>query len=315
MATCSPAPLSEEAPAGRTTYRHGRPASHRRSHRRGPKAFGFLLSAVLAGWFAAHSGLVNLPGWSGDPGVQAARGEMSAVAAGPTGEPSVPTVRGEISVVVLDGEGNELSSSEAGTTHSTASLVKLFVVQQLLERDEVGAISLDDGDLARMQRAIVVSDDEAMNQLWVDFGGSQLVAAAAAEFGLTGTVPPQQPGAWGWTTTTARDYATFLRHLGDHLSAEDMATLTSWMRSTTPSAADGFDQSFGLLSAQAETSGPVAAKQGWMCCTDGNRGLHSTGVLADGRVVVILGRFPESTSWADAQAALTATAESVVEGS
>ena len=93
-----------------------------------------------------------------------------------------------------------------------------------------------------------------------------------------------------------------------------MGTLTTWMQSTTPDAADGFDQSFGLLSAQADTNGAVAAKQGWMCCLDDRRELHSTGVLTDGRVVVLLGEFPASASWAQAQAALTDTAEQVVEG-
>ena len=278
-------PAPPRGTAARTTYRHGRPVRRRR----GPGLLGLVLSAVLAGWLAAHAGLVDVPRLLG----------------GPTQH---------VSVVVLDGSGAELASTRADETHWTASLAKLFVVQQLLERDEAGAVTLDDGDLVAMQRAVELSDDQAMNALWVEFGGSALVTAAAEEFGLDDTAAPERAGRWGETTTTARDYASFLADLGEHLSDADLATLTTWMQSTTPTAADGFGQSFGLLSAQADTNGAVAAKQGWMCCLEGTRQLHSTGVLTDGRVVVLLGEFPEDTSWTAAQTALTDTAEQVVEG-
>jgi hypothetical protein len=277
-------------PAGPTTHRHGRPVRRRRT----PGMLGLVLSAVLAGWLAAHTNVMDVSGLLGD---------------GP-----VAVAQGTVSVVVLDGSGAELTASGASDVHWTASLAKLFVVQQLLARDEAGTVSLDDGDLARMRRAVELSDDEAMNALWVEFGGAQLVTAAAAQFGLEDTAAPERAGQWGETTTTAADYATFLAHLGAHLSPADTTTLTTWMRSTTPDAADGFDQSFGLLSAQADTHGAVAAKQGWMCCLEGRRELHSTGVLTDGRVVVLLGEFPEGTTWAQAQQALTDTAEQVVEG-
>jgi hypothetical protein len=283
-----PAPAAR--PVHRTTYRHGRPVRRKR----GPGLLGLVLSAVLAGWLAAHADVVDVSALLGDPPVEAAGGT--------------------ISVVVLDSSGTELSSSDAGETHRTASLAKLFVVQQLLERDEAGTVSLTDADLVAMQRAVELSDDQAMNTLWVEYGGAQLVTAAAAEFELDDTAAPERSGQWGETTTTAADYARFLAHLGAHLAPADLATLTTWMQSTTPDAADGFDQSFGLLSAEADTHGAVAAKQGWMCCLDGARELHSTGVLTDGRVVVLLGEFPAGTSWSEAQAALTATAAAVLAG-
>ncbi|MGY1721356.1 hypothetical protein ACI8AG_20165 [Blastococcus sp. SYSU DS0552] len=74
---------------------------------------------------------------------------------------------------------------------------------------------------------------------------------------------------------------------------------------STIAAADGFDQRFGLLAAGA---GGAAAKQGWMCCVDARRQLHSAGVLDDGRVVVLLGDFPASSSWAQAASALNVAA-------
>jgi Beta-lactamase enzyme family len=284
----SRAPLPAARPTARATYRHGRKVRRRR----GAGPLGLVLSAVLAGWLAAHADVLDVSALLGDP----------PVAAG----------GGTVSVAVLDRSGDELSSSDAGSTHWTASLAKLFVVQQLLERDEAGTLTLDAGDRARMERAVEASDDDAMNALWVEFGGARLVTAAAEEFGLSDTAAPDVAGQWGQTTTTAADYATFLAHLGRHLSAADLATLTTWMQSTTATAADGFDQHFGLLSTGA--GGAVAAKQGWMCCLDDGRELHSTGVLPDGRVVVLLGEFPASTTWEQAQAALDTTAAAVVAG-
>ena len=221
---------------------------------------------------------------------------------------------GTISVVVLDDSGQTLVAG-AGTHDAeyTASLVKLLVVQQLLERAEAGTVALDDDDLALMTRAVEASDDDAMNALWTRFDGAGLVTAAAAEFGLAGTAAPDVAGQWGESTTTAADYASFLAGLGAHLSPADLATLTGWMQSTTDTAADGFAQDFGLLGVDT-AAGTVAAKQGWMCCVGAARQLHSAGVLSDGRVVVLLGDFPTSTSWARAQAALDVAAQAAFSG-
>jgi hypothetical protein len=195
-----------------------------------------------------------------------------------------------------------------------ASLVKLLVIQQLFTRDAAGSLTLDGDALDEMERAVTQSDDSAMNTLWTRFDGEDLVTAAADEFGLTGTAGPVEAGQWGESTTTGRDYAAFLAGLSGSLEPADAATLTGWMQSTTDIAADGFDQDFGLLSPTAGTVGPVAAKQGWMCCVDDRRQLHSTGVLADGRVVVLLGDFPDSTSWAKARSVLSAAAQALISG-
>jgi hypothetical protein len=212
---------------------------------------------------------------------------------------------GTVHLVVRDAAGAEVVASPgAARPVWTASLVKLLVVQQLLVRRAAGRVILSAADLSRMQRAITSSDDAAMSLLWDRFDGADLVTAAVAEFGLTGTAPPDVPGEWGESVTTAQDTAGFLSALDAHLAPQDLATLTGWMRSTTGLAADGFDQRFGLLSPAVSTGTPVAAKQGWMCCVARRRQLHSAGTLADGRTVVLLGDFPLRTSWARARAAL-----------
>jgi hypothetical protein len=246
--------------------------------------------------------------------------EDRAARAGPT-RPAVPPIDaagllasvdalaraagGSIALVVLAPDGTPLvSGPAAGDVVYTASLVKLLVVGRLLELEAGGGLVLTDGDRALMERAIVASDDTAMSLLWDRFDGAALLTAASAA-GLTGTRLPARPGAWGEATTTAADVAAVLAGLTTAAGSGPAATLLGWMRVTSVTAADGFDQHFGLL---AGTDGTVAAKQGWMCCVDGTRQLHSAGVLPGGQVVVLLGDFPTSTSWATARVALDSAA-------
>ncbi|GHE07076.1 hypothetical protein [Klenkia taihuensis] len=204
-----------------------------------------------------------------------------------------------------------LASADATTPVYTASLVKLLVVHQILVQAEAGELVLTSGDLQLMQAAIEASDDDAMNQLWVGFDGDALVKSAVDTFDLTGTAPPTEAGQWGQTTTTAADYATVLATYAGSLTDSGADLLTGWLQSITATAADGFDQTFGLLSLDLDQ---VAAKQGWMCCLDDTRWLHSAGLMADGTVVVLLGTFPESTSWTEAGTALDAAAAAVLSG-
>ena len=163
-----------------------------------------------------------------------------------------------------------------------------------------------------MRAAVSRSDDDAMSTLWVRYDGDQLVTDIADELGLTGTAAPTVTGQWGQTTTTEADLATFLASMDDVLDSADRGMVLGWMQSATATAADGFDQAFGLFSEAVDADGSVAVKQGWMCCVDDQRQLHSIGVLADGTVVVLLGNFPESTSWDEARTALDTAATAVV---
>ncbi|MBJ7453433.1 MAG: LppW family protein [Blastococcus sp.] len=216
---------------------------------------------------------------------------------------------GTISTVALSADGSTLvSNAQADQPRYAASLVKIPLVSRLLALDAAGALTLSPYDLSLMQRAVTSSSDAAMSALWVRYDGARLVAETAAALGLTATAPPAAAGQWGQAWTSASDTAAVLATLPLALEADDAATLLGWMRSTTPVAADGFDQRFGLLAGAADG---VAAKQGWMCCVDDRRQLHSAGVLGDGRVVVLMGDFPAATSWAQASAALARAADAV----
>jgi beta-lactamase family protein len=246
-------------------------------------------------------------------GARADRERADAALAAVAG--AAATARGDVHVVVLGTDGRELLAGPgADQPEYTASLVKLLVVEQLFARDAAGLLTLSDADLSLMERAVTASDDDAMSVLWDRFDGAELVTAATAESGLRSSTLPAVAGQWGEARTTARDTAAFLAGLDDHLAADDLATLTGWMGSPAAIARDGFDQRWGLLAPAVTDSTAVATKQGWMCCLGQRRQLHSVGLLADGRTVVLLGDFPVSTSWARAEEALDTAAQAAVSG-
>ena len=188
----------------------------------------------------------------------------------------------------------------------TASLVKLFLAEDVLHRARTGAVALTPEDRAQLEVMIRGSNDPAASDVWVRFGGAQAVRDVATRYGLTGTAPPLRWGQWGETTTTAADLARFLARLPVIAHPDDAAALQGWMGTATPIASDGFDQEYGVFGALPG----AAVKQGWMCCLSGQRHLHSVGI-AGGRVVVLLSEVPRSVGWDAAKAALDAAAAAV----
>jgi hypothetical protein len=188
-----------------------------------------------------------------------------------------------------------------------ASMVKLFLADDVMRRARAGTVVLTPEDHGLLAEMIRSSDDPAASAVWVRFGGEQAVRDVAARYDLTGTLPPSRPGQWGETTTTARDLARFLSLLPVVAHPHDAARLMEWMSSATPLAADGFDQQFGLF---GTVPGTPAVKQGWMCCVGGNRHLHSVAVIGT-RVVVLLSEVPRALGYDEARAWLTAAAAAV----
>ncbi|MEI4271248.1 serine hydrolase [Klenkia sp. LSe6-5] len=202
------------------------------------------------------------------------------------------------------------AAGDVGSPVPTASLVKLYLAEGVLAAARVAGAPLPAADLQRIEAMLTVSDDAAASELWVAHDGAAVLADVVARYGLTGTAPPTpDPGVWGSTTTTAADLARFLVQLPDVAHPDDADRVLGALHRATPLGADGFDQSFGLLGADLlEREPDVAAKQGWMCCLDGVRHLHSVGLVA-GTVVVLLAAFPTEVEWPAARSALDAAAE------
>lgn len=215
---------------------------------------------------------------------------------------------GAVSIAVADqlpagrvGARPEVDGVEADRPLGAASMVKLFIADDVLRRARSGEVVLAPGDDVLLRDMISRSDDPAASSLWVRFGGGRMVSDTALRYGLTGTAPPERPGRWGDTRVTARDLAVFLSLLPVLAHPDDAAAILGWMRDVAPRAADGFDQAYGL----ATLPGDPAVKQGWMCCPADRRHVYSAGVV-DGRAVVVLGDFPPEVSDEAARSAVTA---------
>jgi len=193
-----------------------------------------------------------------------------------------------LGVAVLDRTTGEITTNDEGDTPlRAASVAKLFTVVDVLTRRAAGQVTVTPGDEQRIRRALGPSDDEAMNGLWSRFGGPETIQRVSALLGLAHTSPPARTGQWGEVETSARDVATLYAFVTTRLAPADRDLVLSSMKSAPATAADGFDQGFGLL--DPARRGTAAAKQGWLCCLESSVDLHSTGLPdADGRYVVVL---------------------------
>ena len=223
----------------------------------------------------------------------------------------------QLAVAVLDRGTGELAVGGRGNEpFYTASLSKLVVIVDVLDRRRFEGLTVSDVDLALIRRALGPSDDSAMSALWDRFDGTSAVGRVRERLELQGTSAPRRTGEWGEVEVTAADYVRIWRYILDEMPAEDRDLLIGAMDAAPPVARDGFDQSFGLLSpAVRGPDGPGAvAKQGWMCCFSGQYYLHSAGVVgADKRfLVTLLTREPRARGWAAARTELTGIARQTV---
>ncbi|MGY1633218.1 LppW family protein [Geodermatophilus sp. SYSU D01186] len=290
------------------------------SHRSRPRTAGAL--AVVALLLVLTLPLLAGPASAGGTAAAAPADVVSAVTAayGTTGTVAVAVAPQETRATGLSPRAAEARSAElaaaaagndlAGRPLPTASLVKLFIAEDLLHMARQGAVTLTPDDRDRMAEMVRRSSDPIASDLWVRFDGDRLVRDVAARYGLRATAPPPVRGQWGETTTTARDLASFLARLPVVAHPDDAAALTAWMREPAPAAADGFDQRFGVLGA---VPAGAAVKQGWMCCLGGMRHLHSVGVVGT-HVVVLLSEVPAAVGWDAARASLTAAAAAAPSG-
>lgn len=213
----------------------------------------------------------------------------------------------QLAVAVLDrGTGEVARGQRADEPYFTASLAKVVVAVDMFDRSHTDGLEITDADRDLLRRALGRSDDDAMNELWVRFDGLGAAARVSQRLGLDRTKQPRDPGQWGQMSVSATDMALIWRYILDDMPAGDREFLVEAMSDATPTAADGFDQAFGLLSPAVRARGTVA-KQGWMCCPGGAHYLHSAGAAGPGRgfVVVVLTRHPGPPGWDEARAEVT----------
>jgi len=157
------------------------------------------------------------------------------------------------SVAVLDrASGEGVASSGGDRQYISESIVKLFTVAYY----EVQAGGNPDPQLAQRLRTMIINSDDAIeSSLW----NVDIVPSMAARYGLRNTSngPRTGPDDWGWELITADDEVQFLYRMSlDPLVAP---LLMDAMANVAPTAADGFDQYFGMNT----LAGDHGSKQGW----------------------------------------------------
>jgi hypothetical protein len=197
----------------------------------------------------------------------------------------------DIETVVLDRNTGQIVSNADNNPYPIASVVKLFIADDLLLQESQGKTTLSPADHAQLDLMLRSSDDSAAQNFWDRSGGSAIIARVKARYGLGATTAPWN-GHWDVTTSTSSDLVRYYRMLLDGtggLPAAQANIIMSDLAQSTPTGTDGYPQRFGIPDGlYAE---PVAVKQGWFCCWNGANQLHvSTGAIgADRRYVMAIG--------------------------
>ena len=196
-----------------------------------------------------------------------------------------------VGVAILDLRTDQAVSAQGDEPFYSASLSKLILAVDALRQQP----SAEEQDLIR--RALSASDDNAMDVLWTRFDGMGAIGRVAAEAGLTGTHAPDDPSQWGEVVITANDMVRLYDHI---LASPERDAVVAALSSATATAADGFDQAFGLLGVTG-----AYAKQGWMYYLPSDVYLHSAGVVDDRYAVAVLTTSPTG-DWTTARESVNA---------
>ena len=212
----------------------------------------------------------------------------------------------DMGVAIMDLQTGELVGSGGDKQYYSASLSKLLLVVDMLDRRASGDLELSDDDLGLVERALSYSDDGAMDVMWTRFDGMGAVDRVAQRVGMTGTHPPDDPSQWGEVVVTADDMVRLYQYvLGGKMTTADRDLVVDALDGAQQEAADGFDQFFGLLDGDARGSRAAYAKQGWMYYLPDDVYLHSAGVV-DGRYAVALLTVQSGVSTDDARSRVAA---------
>ena len=221
----------------------------------------------------------------------------------------------DIETVVLDRNTGQIVSNGANTPFPIASVVKLFIADDLLLQESQGKTKLSPADRKSLDIMLRSSDDGAAQMFWDRSGGNAIIARVKARYGLAGTTAPYNRH-WDVTTSTASDLVRYYDMLLDGtggLPPEQANIIISNLAQSTPTGTDGYPQRFGIPDGlYAE---PVAVKQGWFCCWNGANQLHvSTGAIGPERRYVMAISSLDPVGEAAARANITAAVKTMFPG-
>lgn len=220
-----------------------------------------------------------------------------------------------IETVVLDRTTGQTVSNGDNRPFPLASVVKLFIADDLLLQESQGKTTLSPADRQSLDIMLRSSDDSAAQMFWDRSGGNAIIARVKARYGLAGTTAPYN-GHWDVTTSTASDLVRYYDMLLDGtggLPPAQANVIVSNLAQSTPTGTDGYPQRFGIP--EGLYAEPVAVKQGWFCCWNGANQLHfSTGIIgADHRYVMAIGSL-DPTSAEGARSDMTEAVKTMFPG-
>ncbi|BBX17478.1 hypothetical protein CRI77_18365 [Mycolicibacterium duvalii] len=201
----------------------------------------------------------------------------------------------DLTVAVLDRNTGQLVTNRNDRTIAIASVVKLFIADDLLLQVAEGTTTLSPQDRQALDVMLRASDDSAAEVFWNRSGGSAIIDRVVARYGLSSTQRPGN-GRWFNTVSTVTDLVSYYDKLlagSGGLPAEQARIILDNLAASTPTAPDGmvpggvYPQRFGIPEGLPRER--VAVKQGWMCCIGADWMHLSTGVIgADRRYVMAI---------------------------
>ena len=202
----------------------------------------------------------------------------------------------DITSAVLDRNTGQLVTNGDNRTIAIASVVKVFIADDLLLQVAQGKTTLSPQDRRDLDVMLRASDDSAAEVFWNRSGGSAIVDRIVDRYRLSATRPPSN-GRWFNTTSTATDLVRYYDMLlagSGGLPAAQARIILDNLAASTPTAPDGmvpggvYPQRFGIP--EGLPAERVAVKQGWMCCVGADWMHLSTGVIGtDHRYVMAIG--------------------------
>ena len=160
----------------------------------------------------------------------------------------------DITVAVLDRDTGQLVTNGRGNTIAIASVVKLFIADDLLLQVSKGQTQLSPADQQMLDVMLRSSDDSAAETFWNRSGGSAIINRVVARYGLGSTRPPGN-GRWFNTISTARDLVRYYDMLisgAGGLPSPQANIILNDLAQSTPTAPDGmvpggvYPQRFGI---------------------------------------------------------------------
>jgi hypothetical protein len=221
----------------------------------------------------------------------------------------------DLEIVVMDRTTGQIVSNGAKQPFPIASVVKLFIADDLLLQESNGETKLTAADRKSLDIMLRSSDDGAAQTFWDRSGGNAIISRIVARYGLSGTTAPYN-GHWDVTQSTASDLVRYYDKLLDGsggLPPEQADVIMTALAQSTPTGTDGYPQRFGIPDGlYAE---PVAVKQGWFCCWNGANQLHvSTGAIGPERRYVMVISSLEPDDAAAARDTLTQAVKTMFPG-